>query len=32
LLVCRELYRQQLGMFENKSQRVDDNLPIYVPG
>ena len=26
LLVCRELYRQQLGMFENKSQRVDDRI------
>ena len=26
LLVCRELYRQQLEMFENNSQRVDDRI------
>ncbi len=26
LLVCRELYRQQLEMFENHSQRVDDRI------
>ncbi len=26
LLVCRELYRQQLEMFENHSQRIDDRI------
>ena len=26
LLVCRELYRQQLEMVENHSQRVDDRI------
>jgi len=26
LLVCRELFRQQLEMFENNSQRVDDRI------
>jgi hypothetical protein len=26
LLVCRELYRQQLAMFENNSRRVDDRI------
>jgi len=26
LLVCRELYRQQLQMFENNIQRVDDRI------
>ena len=26
LLVCRELYRQQLEMIENNSQRVDDRI------
>ncbi len=26
LLVCRELYRQQLEMLENHSQRVDDRI------
>ncbi len=26
LLVCREVYRQQLEMFENNSQRVDDRI------
>lgn len=26
LLVCRELYRQQLEMVENNSQRVDDRI------
>jgi IS5 family transposase len=26
LLVCREVYRQQLEMFENNTQRVDDRI------
>jgi len=26
LLVCRELYRQQLEMFQNNSQRTDDRI------
>lgn len=26
LLVCREAYRQQLEMYENRSQRVDDRI------
>lgn len=26
LLVCREIYRQQLEMFENNSQRIDNRI------